>query len=86
MTACRPAPLVLLAWLALLAPARTPGDIIALLHKNVADIQQEPAVRGRIVEQGAEVVGNAPAEFRAFLKDETERLAVVIRNAKMQLD
>jgi tripartite-type tricarboxylate transporter receptor subunit TctC len=27
-----------------------------------------------------------PAEFPAFLQEETERLAVVIRNAKMQLD
>jgi hypothetical protein len=32
------------------------------------------------------VVGNSPAEFRAFLKDETDRLAAVVRNAKMQLD
>jgi len=43
-------------------------------------------VRDRIVEQGAEVVGNTPAEFRSFLKEETERLAAVVRNAKMQLD
>jgi tripartite-type tricarboxylate transporter receptor subunit TctC len=73
-------------WFGLLAPARTPDAIIATLHKEVADILREPAVRDRIVEQGAEVVGNTPAEFRAFIKAETERLAVVIRNAKMQLD
>jgi tripartite-type tricarboxylate transporter receptor subunit TctC len=52
----------------------------------VAEVLREPAVHDRIVEQGAEVIGNTPAEFRAFLKEETERLAVVIRNAKMQLD
>ena len=55
-------------------------------HRDAApdtvDMLQEPAVRGRIAEQGAEVVGNSPAEFRAFIKDETERLAAVIRNAK----
>ena len=43
-------------------------------------------MRDRIAEQGAEVVGNTPAEFRAFLKKETERLAAVVRNAKMQVD
>jgi tripartite-type tricarboxylate transporter receptor subunit TctC len=43
-------------------------------------------VRDRIAEQGAEVVGNTPAEFRAFLNEETDRLAAVVRNAKMQLD
>ena len=43
-------------------------------------------MRERIAEQGADVVGNTPAEFRAFVKAETDRLAAVIRNAKIQLD
>ena len=73
-------------WFGLLAPAKTPDSIIAVLHKEVAETLREPAVRDRIAEQGAEVVGNSPSEFRAFIKDETDRLAVVIRNAKMQLD
>jgi tripartite-type tricarboxylate transporter receptor subunit TctC len=73
-------------WFGLLAPARTPEGIVATLHRTVAEVLREPAVHDRIVEQGAEVIGNTPAEFRAFLKEETERLAVVIRNAKMQLD
>ena len=33
-----------------------------------------------------DVVASSPAEFRAFLKEETERLAVAIRNANLQLD
>ena len=73
-------------WFGLLAPAKTPDSVIAVLHKEVAETLREPAVRDRIAEQGAEVVGNSPSEFRAFIKDETDRLAVVIRNAKMQLD
>jgi tripartite-type tricarboxylate transporter receptor subunit TctC len=73
-------------WFGLLAPAKTPESIVETLTKQVADVLNEPAVRGRIVEQGAEVVGNTPAEFRAFLKEETERLVAVVRNAKMQLD
>jgi tripartite-type tricarboxylate transporter receptor subunit TctC len=73
-------------WFGLLAPARTPDGVVATLHNEVANILREPSVRDRIVEQGAEVVGNSPAEFRAFLKAETDRLAVVVRNAKMQLD
>jgi tripartite-type tricarboxylate transporter receptor subunit TctC len=73
-------------WFGLLAPAKTPDAIIATLHKNTVDILNEPSVRARIEEQGAEVVGDTPAQFRAFIKDETDRLATVIRNAKMQLD
>ena len=73
-------------WFGLLAPAKTPEGIIATLHKEVADTLREPSVRDRIAEQGADAVGNSPDEFRAFIKAETDRLAVVIRNAKMQLD
>jgi hypothetical protein len=43
-------------------------------------------VRAKLVEQGAEVVANSPADFRAFIKDETERLAAVIRNSNITLD
>ena len=73
-------------WFGLLAPAKTPDAIVATLHKSAVETLAEPTVRDRIAEQGAEVVGNTPTEFRAFIKNETDRLAVVIRNAKIQLD
>jgi len=73
-------------WFGLLAPAKTPETIIATLHRETIDILRDPATRARIVEQGADVVGSTPAEFRAFIKDETERLAVVIRQANIHLD
>jgi len=43
-------------------------------------------VRAKIVEQGADVVANSPEEFRAFIREETARLAGVIRNSNIQLD
>jgi tripartite-type tricarboxylate transporter receptor subunit TctC len=73
-------------WFGLLAPAKTPEPILSALHVHTVETLNEPAVRARIAEQGADVVGNRPAEFRDFIKSETERLAAVIRNAKIQLD
>jgi hypothetical protein len=43
-------------------------------------------VRARLAEHGAEVIANSPAEFRAFIGSETERLSGVIRDANMALD
>ena len=43
-------------------------------------------LRAKMSEQGADVIGNTPAEFRAFLEAETARLSKVIKNAKIQLD
>ena len=73
-------------WFGLLAPAKTPKPIIDTLHAHSVAILQEPAVGARIAEQGADVVANTPDEFRAFIKDEMERLSAVIKNSKIQLD
>jgi tripartite-type tricarboxylate transporter receptor subunit TctC len=73
-------------WFGMLAPAKTPEAIIDQLHKTSVDILQDPGVRAKVAEQGAEVVASSPAEFRTFIKDETERLAGVIRGAGIQLD
>jgi tripartite-type tricarboxylate transporter receptor subunit TctC len=73
-------------WFGLLAPAKTPESIIAALHKATIETLQEPDVRRRIAEQGGDAVGNSPAEFRAFIKEETDRLSAVIRDANIQID
>jgi tripartite-type tricarboxylate transporter receptor subunit TctC len=73
-------------WFGLLAPARTPAAIVARLHRETVGVLGEASVRERLAEQGAEVVGNTPDEFHAFIREETERLARVIRGAAIRLD
>lgn len=73
-------------WFGLLAPAKTPDAVIATLHAAVVDILRDGDARNKITEQGAEAVGNSPTEFRDFIKDEMDRLSIVIGNAKIQLD
>ena len=73
-------------WFGLLAPAKTPPDIIALLNREVLAALRSDAVRARIAEQGSDVMGGSPEDFAKFLKDETERLSVVIRRANIHLD
>ena len=73
-------------WFGLLAPASTPADVVATLHRESVAVLREASVRARLAQQGAEVVGNSPEEFRTFLRAETDRLARVIRGAKIQLD
>jgi tripartite-type tricarboxylate transporter receptor subunit TctC len=73
-------------WFGLLAPAKTPLSVIDLLHQSSVAVLQEQTVRAKILEQGAEIVANSPNEFRAFVKEETERLSAVIRAANMSLD
>ncbi|MBO0758970.1 MAG: tripartite tricarboxylate transporter substrate binding protein [Bradyrhizobiaceae bacterium] len=73
-------------WFGLLAPAKTPDAVISTLHKATLEVLHDEDTRAKILEQGAEVVGNSPANFRAFIKEETDRLSIVIRSAKIALD
>ncbi len=73
-------------WFGLLAPARTPAAVIATLHRETVAVLRDAAARARITREGAEVVGDTPDEFRAFIQEETERLARVIRAANIRLD
>lgn len=73
-------------WFGLLAPARTPPTIVALLNREVQAALGSDTVRARIAEQGSDVVGGAPEDFARFLKEETQRLSIVIRRANIQLD
>jgi tripartite-type tricarboxylate transporter receptor subunit TctC len=73
-------------WFGLLAPAATPAAIVATLARETAAVLRQESVRARLGEQGAEVVGDTPEEFRAFIRQETDRLARVIRAAGIRLD
>ena len=73
-------------WYGILAPARTPPAIIEQLHREFVKILQTPEIRDRLTSEGAEPVGNTPAEFTAFLKTDIARWAKVIKAAGAKLD
>lgn len=68
-------------WYGVLAPAATPRDIITKLHAGVVRALQNPDVRQRLLNDGAEPVGSSPEEFAAYLRSETEKWAKVIKAA-----
>ena len=68
-------------WYGVLAPAATPRDIIVKLHTGVVRALQNPEVRQRLLNDGAEPVGSSPEEFAAYLRGETAKWAKVIQAA-----
>lgn len=68
-------------WYGVLAPANTPRDIITKLHAGTVRALQNPDVRQRLLNDGAEPVGSSPEEFSAYLRSETEKWAKVIKAA-----
>ena len=52
-------------WMGLIAPGKTPPDLVGKINKDVAEAIRSPAVRDKLATQYMEPVGNSPAEFRA---------------------
>jgi tripartite-type tricarboxylate transporter receptor subunit TctC len=71
-------------WYGLLAPAGTPREIIAMLHKESVAILRVPDTVQRLASDGAEVVASAPEEFAAFIKAEAAKWAQVVKAAGIQ--
>jgi tripartite-type tricarboxylate transporter receptor subunit TctC len=57
-------------WNGLLAPAKTPPEVIDRLNRATIDALRSSEVKAKLAEQGSEPVGNTPEEFRAFIAGE----------------
>ena len=68
-------------WVGLLAPSKTPRDIVNKLNAEVARIMQLPEVRERMANLGAEAMPMSPEQFDAYIKDEFNTLGAVMRAA-----
>jgi tripartite-type tricarboxylate transporter receptor subunit TctC len=63
------------------APAKTPRPIIDKLHTEIVRVLNSPDIRERLQGLGAEPVGNTPEQYTAFMQDEINKWAKVIKAA-----
>ena len=73
-------------WYGVIAPAGTPKVIINKLQKEIAIALKSKEGTKRMVEDGATLVGNTPADFEKFIKAEQVRWGAVITKAKITMD
>ena len=69
-----------------LAPAKTPKDIIALLNREIVAAVAPPEVKERLTSLGFETATATPDELAAFLKAEIPKWAGVIRTARIKAE
>lgn len=74
------------SWFGVLAPAGTPPAIVARLHKEITGQLRRPEVREQITRTGANVVGDTPEEFSAYIKSEIVKWAKVVKAANIKVD
>jgi len=66
-------------WNGILAPAKSPADVVQKLNEAIVKVLNQPEVKGRLAEQGSEPVGSSPGEFRQFIEAETEKWKVLVK-------
>lgn len=74
----------LATWWGLVAPAAVNKSIISRLHAETVKLL--PGVKDRIANAGADIVGNSPDEFAAFIRSEREKYARVIKEANIKTE
>jgi len=68
------------AWWGLLAPAKTPPEIVARMNAAMAEALNDPAVKQNLSEQGVDYRLSAPDEFGRFVENEVTRWAKVVKD------
>ena len=73
-------------WFGLLAPAATPREVVQLLATNVAKATRSADIRQKLIDQGADPVGNSPEEFERQLAAEVARWHEVVKVSGAKAD
>jgi len=73
------------AWYGLLAPANVPSEVSNKLGEAMKKVMANPDLRKRLEDIGARPVGNSPAEFKAQVKSEIDRMKKLVKDRNIQL-
>jgi len=69
------------SWQGILAPGKTPPEIVARLQAETHRILFTPDIKEKLAGQGADPMGTTPAETAEFMRRERERMAKLIKDS-----
>ncbi|MES2530003.1 MAG: tripartite tricarboxylate transporter substrate binding protein [Pseudomonadota bacterium] len=73
-------------WYGMLAPARTPPEIVRKMYGAVGDALRSPELKQQFEQQGVEIVGSKPEEFGPFIAAESERWGSLAKAVGAKMD
>jgi tripartite-type tricarboxylate transporter receptor subunit TctC len=73
-------------WWGLVAPAKTPPEIVQQLNAETNKVLANPAIANKLGELGVVVTPGAPDQFGAFIKSQTELWSGVVKSAGIKPD
>jgi tripartite-type tricarboxylate transporter receptor subunit TctC len=73
-------------WLGIVAPAKTPPDILARLNGEIGKILADPAIRERFLAQAIEPVGGSIQQFSAQIDDDYKRYGGLVKQFNIKVE
>jgi tripartite-type tricarboxylate transporter receptor subunit TctC len=74
------------SWIALLAPAGTPAAVIERLNADVREAVADPAVREKLIGQGAVPQSSTPAGLQQLIDADAKRYGKIIRDKGVRIE
>jgi tripartite-type tricarboxylate transporter receptor subunit TctC len=74
------------AWIGLLAPAKTPPEVVARLNAEVKKVLDQPEVKGRLSVQGFTAQWQKPEAFGAYMGQEVQKWGAIVKKANVKVE
>lgn len=74
------------SWGGLVAPAGTPRDVLGRLNREINELMKTVEIRDRLQSMGYEPLSGTPEEFAAFIRNETDKWAKIVRVSGAKAD
>ena len=79
-------PIDISVWLGIMAPAKTPADVVNLLNREINAVLVDPQARSALIAAGLQIATpNTPQDFAKYIQSEYERWGTAIREAAIKL-
>jgi len=72
-------------WIGMMAPAKTPRDIVNRLHGEVVKALGTPEVKERFTSLGADAWTLSPEQFDGYIRDEIKSNAALVKAAGLEV-
>jgi tripartite-type tricarboxylate transporter receptor subunit TctC len=73
-------------WYGIFLPKGASPILVAQLNRELVKITQDPAVKARFASDGAELVGNTPEQFAAYIDTEIKKWSDVVKASGAKID
>jgi tripartite-type tricarboxylate transporter receptor subunit TctC len=74
------------AWYAVVAPPRTPPQIVSKINADINEALRQPEMLPHLAEWSGEAIGGTPQAAAAYMREESERWNKVIKAAGVKLE